>query len=206
MTTTHCATICGKEIHGAAHICAFIDSREQQYEIMLPFLKEGVERGEGLVTITDPANTEDHLARLGNAGLDLAELAAQGHMVDVRADQCYTRGGRFSGDEMYAILEQAADQALERGFSRARGFGEMQWAREGLPGTEELIAYESRVNYLSSKLLAICVYDVGTMSGRMMLDILNTHPQVIIGGQVHENPYYIHPDEFLKTRLAPKQA
>ena len=29
------------------------------------------------------------------------------------------------------------------------------------------------------------------------MDIMRTHPQVIIGGMVQENPFYVPPDEFL---------
>jgi hypothetical protein len=30
------------------------------------------------------------------------------------------------------------------------------------------------------------------------MDILRTHPQVIVGGILRENPYYVPPDEFLR--------
>jgi hypothetical protein len=29
------------------------------------------------------------------------------------------------------------------------------------------------------------------------MDIMRTHPQVIIGGVLQENPFYVPPDEFL---------
>ena len=31
----------------------------------------------------------------------------------------------------------------------------------------------------------------------MVLDILRTHPMVIIGGILQENPFFVPPDEFL---------
>jgi hypothetical protein len=30
------------------------------------------------------------------------------------------------------------------------------------------------------------------------MDILRTHPQVIVGGILRENPFYVPPDEFLR--------
>jgi hypothetical protein len=30
------------------------------------------------------------------------------------------------------------------------------------------------------------------------MDILRTHPVVIIGGLLHENPFFVPPEEFLK--------
>ena len=32
----------------------------------------------------------------------------------------------------------------------------------------------------------------------MVLDILRTHPMVIIGGILQENPFFVPPDEFLR--------
>lgn len=33
------------------------------------------------------------------------------------------------------------------------------------------------------------------------MDILRTHPQVIIGEMLHENNFYVPPDEFLRELL-----
>jgi hypothetical protein len=32
------------------------------------------------------------------------------------------------------------------------------------------------------------------------VDVLKTHPKVLIGGMVLDNPYYLEPDEFLAKR------
>ena len=32
------------------------------------------------------------------------------------------------------------------------------------------------------------------------MDILRTHPVAIVGGLVHENPFYVPPDDFLAER------
>ena len=34
------------------------------------------------------------------------------------------------------------------------------------------------------------------------MDVLRTHPLVIIGGFLHENPFYVPPDEFLRELRA----
>ncbi|MEA2989309.1 MAG: hypothetical protein QOG83_2020, partial [Alphaproteobacteria bacterium] len=35
-------------------------------------------------------------------------------------------------------------------------------------------------------------------SASVLMDILRTHPQVIVGGILRENPFYVPPDEFLR--------
>ena len=199
-------SLCGQHLEGPLHICAFFNSRDEQYDILLPYLKEGAERGDSLITITDPSNKADHLERLREFGIDPAALGGKGHSLEVTADDTYLKGGQFSANDMFGIIEDAVDGATKNGFARLRGFGEMHWALKGLPGTEDLIAYESRVNHLNPKLLTVCVYDVNRIKAKVMADVLHTHPKVIMDGRIYENPYYIHPDEFLQSRLHKAQA
>jgi hypothetical protein len=42
------------------------------------------------------------------------------------------------------------------------------------------------------------MYDLSRFGADVVMDILRTHPQVIIGGTLHENSFYTPPDEFLR--------
>ena len=43
----------------------------------------------------------------------------------------------------------------------------------------------------------ICVYDLAKFGAGTVIDILRTHPMVIIGGILQENPFYVEPDQML---------
>jgi hypothetical protein len=43
----------------------------------------------------------------------------------------------------------------------------------------------------------ICTYDLSKFSASMIIDIMRTHPVVIIGGVLQENPFFVPPDQFL---------
>jgi hypothetical protein len=44
----------------------------------------------------------------------------------------------------------------------------------------------------------ICVYDLSKgFSSRVVVDVIRTHPVVIIGGVLQENPFFVPPDRFL---------
>ncbi len=77
----------------------------------------------------------------------------------------------------------------------------MSWALEAVPGVEHLMAYESRLNYFipDKPWVSICLYDVTRFSGAQIMNVLRTHPYTINGGVITENPYFIDPDEFLRT-------
>jgi hypothetical protein len=44
----------------------------------------------------------------------------------------------------------------------------------------------------------ICVYDLAKVSAGAVLDILRTHPVVLIGDLVAENPFFVPPEVFLR--------
>jgi hypothetical protein len=180
-------TLCGKPLDGLLHVCAFVDSRDQQYEILLPYLREGMNCEECLLNIVAPENRADHVERLMDGGIDADEAVANGRLLLLDFQDTYLKDGCFSADRVLGMIQDALTNSKREGFSALRGFGEMHWALSGLPGTDELIEYEARVNYLAPQFEAplICVYDVSKFSGRVIMDILSTHRRV---SQVPRNP------------------
>jgi hypothetical protein len=69
-----------------------------------------------------------------------------------------------------------------------------------LPGVGDLIEYETLVNYVISKYegSVICTYDLTKFGASVVMDALRTHPAVIIGGLLQENPFFVPPDELLQ--------
>jgi hypothetical protein len=94
-------------------------------------------------------------------------------------------------------------QALyEDGFPFLRAVGEMTCALTGILGVDELLEYESRFNRFSPlhPQVFLCLYNLERFSGELILDILKTHPRILVRGTVTENPYYLEPEEFLASR------
>jgi hypothetical protein len=87
-----------------------------------------------------------------------------------------------------------------RGFRVSRSIGNMEWALEDPPGVDDLVEYEARLNYILPRYEdpVICVYDIAKFNGAIIVDILRTHPMVVIGGTLQENPFFVPPDEFLR--------
>jgi hypothetical protein len=62
-----------------------------------------------------------------------------------------------------------------------------------------MIEFETRVNYVVPKYddPVICAYDLSKFGASTVMYALRTHPVVIIGGLLQENPFYVNPDELL---------
>jgi hypothetical protein len=76
----------------------------------------------------------------------------------------------------------------------------MEWALLNKPGVNNLVEYEARLNYVLPKYNdpVICTYDLTKFPASLVMDIMRTHPVVVIGGILQENPFYVPPDQFLR--------
>jgi DcmR-like sensory protein len=181
------------------HICAFFNSADEEYRSLLPFIKEGFERGERAVHIVDETLKDDHIGRLRSAGIDADSAAEAGQLEIRRWEEAYLRRDKFDQDAMLALIEEVLQTGSERGFPLTRLVAHMEWATLDRPGVEDLAEYETRLNYILPKYddPVICTYDLARFSSRVAFDILRTHPVVIVGGVLQENPFFVPPDQFL---------
>jgi MEDS: MEthanogen/methylotroph, DcmR Sensory domain len=181
------------------HICAFFNSTEEQHRVLGSFIKDGFERGDKAFHLVDPKQREEHLRRLAEAGINVQEAMAAGQL-EVRAWQDGPlRGERFDQDTWVAGFEQVLQSGTAAGYARTRFLAQMEWALVDLPGVEDLIEFETRVNYVIPKYdhAVICAYDLSRFGASVVMDALRTHPVVIIGGLLQENPFFVPPDQFL---------
>ena len=66
-----------------------------------------------------------------------------------------------------------------------------------------MLEYEARANAIWVRQEGpvnpvICTYDLTKFGGELVVDIMRTHPLVIIGGILQKNPFFVSPDEFLR--------
>ena len=92
------------------------------------------------------------------------------------------------------------EAARQRGFPRTRLVAHMEWALEDHEGVSDLMEYEARFNLMhqGGRDPVICTYDLTRFSGDVIMGVLRTHPMVILGGVLQENPFFIPPEQFLQ--------
>src|SRR5689334_3613183 len=121
------------------HICALFNSRDEEYEVLLPFIEEGILNGDKAVHIVDLYGVEDHCCRMQNIGIDTENLQSN-HQLEVRTwKEGHIAGGKFVQEEMLALLPQLLEAPREQGFPMSRIIGQMDWSAEEIPGVEDLI-------------------------------------------------------------------
>ena len=185
------------------HICAFFNSADEEYRVLLPFIREGFERGEKAFHIVDPRLMDNHFHHLRDAGIDTEAASQSGQLVVKRWQDAYLRDGHFDQDRMLELVEDVLSSATLEGYPLLRLVAHMDWALEDFPGVNDLVEYETRANFILPKYKhpVICVYDLAKFSAGVAMDILRTHPMVILGGVLQKNPFYVPPAEFLAELL-----
>ncbi|HWE63128.1 MAG TPA: MEDS domain-containing protein [Chloroflexota bacterium] len=181
------------------HVCAFFDSVEEEHLIMAPFIRDGLERGERAFHIVDPEQRADYVRRLEDGGIDVAAAEAHGQFELRTWDETFFRTGSFDQNAMLVLIEEVLKGTTTPGFPRTRFVGHPARPLEGRLGADDVVEFETRVNYIVPKYRdpVICIYDVSKFSGGEVMDILRIHPMAIVGGMLHMNPFFVPPDEFL---------
>jgi len=193
-------TLCGQQLHGLQHICAFFDSREEQYQVLNPYFQEGLDTGDEVVIIAETGAHEHCISSMRGGGLPVRSAMASGQLQVLPSEDTYIKDGVFVVDRMCEMLEEVLQSAKAGPFKSVRTMGDMEWALRNLPGTDDLMMYEARVNLLAPKhdCTLLCAYDLNRFSGRAIADVLATHSHVVLNGRVHENPYFMDPVTYLQ--------
>jgi hypothetical protein len=194
----------GAQLDEHRHVCAFFNSNDEKYRVLLPFIKDGFDRGDKAVHVVNPDERHDHLRRLAAVGIDPAAAEVSGQFELRTNTEAYLRDGRFDKDQMLNAFEQMVTDSAKGKFPVSRIICHMDWAAEDRKHIDDLVEFESRVNAVWDRHddTVICVYDLAKFGGATVMDMMRTHPMIIIGGILHQNPFFVPPEEFLRERRA----
>ncbi|MBW1691127.1 MAG: sigma 54-interacting transcriptional regulator [Deltaproteobacteria bacterium] len=181
------------------HLCCIYETEEEHRSLVTPFLRHGLERNQKAIYIVDARTADTVIGYLRDDGLTVEPYLEKGQLVIMGVKDAYMKEGVFDPDGMIELLRSETELALSEGYEALRVTGEMTWALQGLPGSERLIEYESKLNefFPGSRCMAICQYDKRRFDAEILLEVLTTHPIAIIGTEVFDNFYYLSPTEFM---------
>ena len=188
------------------HVCAFFENQDQEDKVIIPFLKEGIDREEGVFCIAGPERRTHLLQKLRLAGSEVATAEKRGQLKIEQWGPTFVQNGYFDQDAMVARIEGILTEGREQGFGLTRFVGHMEWVRQNNVGVDELVELEMRVTRMLQKFddTVVCVYHLSSVSAGALVNILRTHPVAIIGNLVAENPFF-DPPEVVMRELSNKR-
>lgn len=191
--------LAGRIVGKARHIGAFFRSKAEQFQVLAPFISEGLKRGEKSLHIIEPRSRETHLRRLREAGVDVDRLSAPGQMELIAWDELPLRGGQFDKNATLIDIQEVLRDGADQGFPLCRFIAQMEWALQDRPGVGDLAEFEANLNTALSQYddVVICAYDLSRFASTTIVDVLRSHPAVIIAAVLYENPFYVAPDQLV---------
>jgi hypothetical protein len=190
----------GLHVSVGDHICGLYAGTEQRDQVLIPYLAAGLRAGDKCICVVDGTEPAQIVAALDDeVTIDGCGRTAGKQLDVLRASDIYLRSGGFSAAEVISSWKAAISEAMyDARFDVVRAV-ETWSLRDVVPDIPELLALESEMNrYLPLyPQVIVCLYDLERFAGSIVVDLLKTHPRLLVGEMVIENPYCLTPDELL---------
>ncbi len=170
----------GRErVPGGAHMTHFYAGKEDAHRVSIPYLLEGIERGEVLLVVMPPEGSSDLFEDMERKGHPVGNWLERGRLC--------VSDGMGSPEEMVRYLGDFAARAHE-----FRVLGDMIWTvRKGWEA-DALSALEQSFPQAPpvEKGLFLCQYSLEDFAGTTIMMAAEWHRQTIYKERVEKSPFY----------------
>lgn len=163
-------------IRAGDHVCQFYDQAEELGDVLVPYFKAGLERGESCLWIAgEPYGAGRADSAMRSAVADFDQRAATGQMRILARDEWYGTYGALGADEAIRDRLRWKDEALASGFKGVRSGGDLSGLYESR--LDAFLEYERAADkaFRHQPMAAICCYCLARFSGKRVLDVMHRH-------------------------------
>jgi anti-sigma regulatory factor (Ser/Thr protein kinase) len=168
---------CGSMVHQGL----LYGSEDEFLAGTVPFIRDGLERGDPIRIVTTDRNAGWLRAALGGDARDLAFC---------NSDQWYRHPVRA-----LAAVHSVA-QAASADEHRLRMIGEPSWVNRPELERREWARHESLINVALADAALVCTYDTRVVGPDVVAEVARTHPELVVNGHSHPSPSYTDPAVF----------
>jgi signal transduction histidine kinase len=169
------------DIPWGTHLCQFYKTKEDLLDLLVPFMKAGLENNEFCMWVTsDPLPVEEVEKTLEEALPGYRRFKARGQMEVVPHTDWYLKDGYFDMRRVLGGWFEKLDAALEKGFDGIRVTGNTAWLEES--NWDSFTAYEEELNKIIGdySLIAICTYSLDKCGASEVIDVVKNHQYALI--------------------------
>ena len=179
------------DLNDIAHACLLYDNSNDKKAVVLPFIRDGLRKGEHCVFMTNERSQYDWCLEFQAYGIDVKEELQKGALT-------IDTGENWRGTDGFRSLAQARElwNALEPrldAFTGVRIVGDAEWVRLEPRLTDgQLCHWEATADllYQGEAIRTICMYDLDRHSPSELRAALRTHPTALVAGRQYANPHY----------------
>jgi PAS domain S-box-containing protein len=180
----------------------FVESKEERRLVMIPYLSQGVARGEKLLVFGTKSFFQSNLAEEIRGRLNDEGLPATGQLnafILSEADTS-TRDGK-GPDDLVRLIRSEMNRGLEEGYPAVRVLVEMDAMVQKCLNLPRLLEFEREIGDLFSNThsLGLMVLDTSRVEPGALTSILMTQKQVGICGEIYRNSQIIAAEKIQTT-------
>ncbi len=173
------------EVSPGDHLVFIYEGTPELRAFVVPFIKEGLARGERCLYVVDDQELPEITEALSAGGVDVDGESLRGALVFMNGEE-YTGPPPFDPLRMVELLRRRAAAAASSGFAGFRIAGQMTWTLKAGVQDRALVEYEVLVERAGGPvpLTAACMYRRDLFDQAVLQQIIRSHPKVIADDHV----------------------
>ncbi|MEM4201601.1 MAG: MEDS domain-containing protein, partial [Candidatus Hadarchaeum sp.] len=191
--------MCNELGKSGEHICCIYRNKKERDAALVSFFSAGLKNNEKCLLVMDECTEEEVVRAFESAGVEVKKYLKKRQLELLKVDEAYLKDGYFDPDRTLEIIRQTVEAAVSQGYQGLRGAAEASWSLRKVPGSERQMEYEAKINKFlpQGRVSVMCLYNERKFPPETLLDVIYTHPKVILRGSICDNPNFIRPSDFL---------
>jgi CRP/FNR family transcriptional regulator, nitrogen oxide reductase regulator len=175
-----------REIRPGDHIIFIYDDPRELTAFAVPFVKDGLAKGERCLYVVDDLELAEVTEALAEGGVAVKREIERGALLLLDAQEFYETSPYHAARLIELQLRKAAE-AKTRGFTGLRIAAEMTWVRKFGIGDDALVESESLIDegISSAPLTTACMYRRERFPPAVLRRLVRSHAKVIAGDHVY---------------------
>jgi len=163
------------------HCCLFYKTKEDLFDILIPYFKAGLESNEFCMWVTSkPLSVKEADEALRKSMPDFGQYIEKGQMRIVPDSEWYLKDGTFNLKRVLNGWIDQLNQALSDGFDGLRVTGSGGWLEK--KDWRSFVDYEEEVNKTIGKyrMIAVCSYCIDECGASEIIDVVSCHQTALV--------------------------
>ncbi len=163
------------EIPWGTHFCHFYQTEQDLYDVVLPYLKAGLENHEACLWITTQALSQDDWEALRQAIPEVDRRLETGDIEILLSSQWYFAGDVFDAQRVIRGWKTKLALALARDFAGLRVAADEAWLDK--EHWSAFYEYEKALDQAiaGDRMVVLCAYSLASSEASVIFDIARTH-------------------------------
>lgn len=166
------------------HLGCLGDDSVDLQAFVAEFLAIGVARRERILAIVDPRTPGATHRHLLAAGVDVTALTISGQLVVMPFSAFVSRNGQLDPERLVDLLLVETERAQSQDYEALRVTVDMSWLVETETSVGALLACEVRLDQVVQDQACLLLCQYGHHAYDELAPVLETHPTLIVNGQV----------------------